>query len=160
MKKKILTISVILVLLSGIGYFYWIATVDNKYIDSHCPSYKKQTGFVDTAHFIDCAGLVGIEKWDDETYPNIFVQVTDTQYSFQVKKYILQEGNLFYIEDSKLTDGYISYHAEVKKQLGDNENEPMIYRKLNVKDGTYTLYESITVAPEDERPIFEQLLYQ
>lgn len=160
MKTKVITSIIVIVLAGVIWYLYSAVATEKSHISENCPEYKSQQGFGDTAYFIECAGLVGIERWDDEEYPNVYVQTGEEQYSFQVKNYKIQGSEVFFIEDVELNQGYITYHVTVKEQLGmepADKTELPIYRKLNVDTGEYTLYESIEATPENERSIFEEL---
>ena len=159
-KTKIITSLIAILVLALFYVAYWHLFADERYRSEHCPEYEKHSGFLDQMYFIDCAGLVGIERWTDEIYPSVRVEIGESPYSFRVKKYKFQGRGLFYIEDFELNK-HSTYRLNIKEQLGidpTNKDKLPSYRKINVDTGLYTLYESIEDAPENERPIFEELL--
>lgn len=162
MKTKLTTLLIIIAILIAGWYSYRFITADSRYIAENCPNYEHYTGFVDTVNFIDCSGSVGIGIWSDEEYPNIFNQTSEERYSFRVKNYTLDNGEIYYIEDYELTAPFPIYHVDLMERLGldvaivDNGDVP-IFRKLNTITGDYTVYNSIADAPENERLIFEEL---
>jgi len=129
----------------------------HNYISVHCPTYKPYGGFVDTAEFIDCVGVIGIEKFDDENELVVFNGLfpEEKQWdSFRIRNYIIYDNQIFYIEDPVLNTGHWTYLSFTKSK----DKNISLYRKVDGSTAKFTLYKTLDEAPPDDRAIFEKLL--
>lgn len=176
-----ITISIISVVLLGVGIVYWTMSDQNNYISDHCPGYEAiPAGFTDSANFIDCSNIIAIEQWAGEDHYVVLNFSIDSEYYHDqlianIPRYLLIDSQLYFVEEpsinrfsygSRCDDEECSSETKYMTTYSGGEKQTMeystvedipLYRKIDTKTGDFTLYESIESAPENERSIFEEL---